>query len=294
MFRSRLKNFHRALPVALLFAGVSLSTTAFGGFKPNTTLEPKEDLTDTSEVVAPTPGPVAPSAEPASYSGQIRRYPDSGSPKVVYGTLSLAITTLGKVTGSITWYDPDEKMIVTGKQDLNTRQGSLVIRDANGNRVPGTPRLPFRISGKGKLVGGGITDNGETASFKLFKQSDASSGDEDTEGGATLSLGASNSYNGSAVINTGTLASVPGTFGSTITINSGTALTGTTGAIVTGGSATPTIVNGNLTYGSSVLLYGPLTTATQADGNVVYTGTNSTGSAATVTVLATGVAVIGG
>ncbi len=308
MLRPRLKNFRGALAVALLFAGVSLSTAVFAGFKPNTTLEPTEDLSDTDDSVASTPAPVVPTAEPANYSGRIRRYPVSGSPQIVYGDLSLAVTALGKVTGTIKWYDPDEKATITGKQDLNTKQGSFVIRDANGNRVPGATRLLFRISGKGKLVGGGITDGGETASFKLFKQSDASSSGYGTEGGGTLTLGGANSYSGSSsVVNTGTLTTVTGSVGSvntisggtvltginTVVIGTGTVLTGNPTIIINGGGTTPAIVNGNLTYGSAVLLYGPFTTAAQADGSTVYTGTNSIGTASTVTVAA-GTVVSGG
>ncbi len=302
----------------MLLAVVCPSLSLIAGSKPNNTLEPM-DVADPSESTGPTASAAPTSSTPAeavtvNYSGEIRRYPAGGGP-AVYGTLSLAISPLGKVTGSIHWYQPDQTVKIGGKQDLNTRQGDFIIRDANGAKVPGALRLPFRISKKNRLVGGGILASGEASSFRLNREASAAASGNLSEGGATLSLG-TNTYSGasSATINTGTLTTLNNSsLGSgALTVSSGltgSASTGSlaglsianlgTGALTLTGNNTLTVTGsasavlptinaaGNLLLGNTVLLLGPVTTTTGTDGTITYTGTYTSGAAGTVIVQGT-------
>ncbi len=267
-----------------------------------------------SESTDPTPTAATASSTPAAavtanYSGEIRRSPADGG-LAVSGYLSLAVSPLGKVFGSIIWSDPTQRVKITGKQDLNTRQGDFVIRDASGTRVPGAPHLPFRLSKRNRLVGGGAMADGEASSFRLNR-------DVSDTGGRTLSLGATNTYTGSSsvTVNSGSLATIlndPNLGSEAVTIASGSSgsafngssqvptltlggtgvlnLTGATTVIVSGGTnaSLPTISpEGNLLLGSTLLLVGPVTATTGTDGTSTYTGTYTSGTAGTVIVRGT-------
>ena len=314
----RLQPLRRALAAAVLLVVVWPSLSLLAGSQPNNALEPM-DAADPSVATAPaasaTPAssPTPAEAVTVSYSGTIRRTPTGGGP-AVSGYLSLAISPLGKVSGSILWYNPTQAVKITGKQDLGTKQGSLVIRDANGVRVPDAPRLSFRISKKNRLVGSGILASGDGASFRLNRE--ATYTGDGSAGGATLSLGGATYGDVSTVaINSGTFLNNPGRFGSVSatnfpglpgTVSTGSSVTttptftlGATGAINLTGTTTvitsngasgsaPTISpDGSLLLGNTVLLLGPVTTTTGTDGTITYTGTYPSGAAGTVIVLGT-------
>lgn len=313
----RLHPTRRPLAAAVFLAAVLPSLSLFAGFKPDNTLEPTDapdaaPAADASASAAPASSAPA-EAVTMNYSGEIRRYPAAGGP-AINGTLSVTISPLGKVTGSINWYSPYQTVKITGKQDLNTKQGDFVIRDASGARVPGAPRLPFRINAKNRLVGGGLMASGDASSFRLNRLATYTGGS--TAGGATLSLGGSSSYSASSstvnanIVNSGSFASNTFTSGA----SSGTVSSSTGGALINGGSILnvgavalnltggttvtvssgaggypPTInADGNLLLGSTVLLVAPVTVTTGTDGTTTYTGKYPSGAAGTVIVLAGG------
>ncbi len=244
-----------------------------------------------------------------NYTGNLRRYPAATGSAPTHGFLTLSLSPLGQVTGSIVWAGTTAAVPVSGRLDIATGRGDFVEKDGTGAKLSGAVRMAFRVNKNGSvLVGGGMSSAGESSGFFLSRQI-VYSGDG-RDGGAILTLGGSNSFSGSStVINTGTLNLVPGSGNSAISITGGTVLTGvtttlTTGSsivlsgnsnlVVNGGATTPTLVNGDLTYGTSVLLHAPVTSTTQADGSIIYTGTNSTGGISTVTVSAAVIAANGG
>ncbi len=314
MLLLRLQPLRRPLAAAVLLAVVWPFLSLFAGSQPNNALEPMDaadpsESTGSAASATPASSPTPAEAVTVSYSGTIRRTPAGGDP-VVSGYLSLAISPLGKITGSITWHDPTQAVKITGKQDPDTKQGNLVIRDANGVRVPDAPRLPFRINKKNRLVGSGVLASGDGASFRLNRE--ATSTGDGSAGGATLSLGGA-TYSGASTvtINPGTLLNDPGVGSvsatnfpglpdtvSTGSLAVGTFTPGATGILnLTGGttitvtsdaSGSPTIVaDGSLLLGNLILLLGPITSTTGTDGSITYTGTYSSGAAGTVIVSST-------
>ena len=297
--------FAAAVLLAVVWPCLSLLAGS-GADNPLEPMDPADPSTSTSPTASATPASTpAATAVAVNYSGTIRRTPAGGSAPV-NGSLRVTISPLGKVTGWISWYDSSRPVKITGKQDVDTKQGYFVVRDANGARVPAAPRLPFRISKKNRLVGNGLLASGETSRYRLDREP-TDTGD-DSDGGATLTLGAVDTYTGTstATINTGALLNNPGGGSSVVATFPSGSVTGVsstnigTGTLTLAGVTTVAISpgtgvtlpaissDGNLYLGHSLLLLGPVTTTTGTDGSITYTGTYTSGSPGTVIVLGTG------